>query len=1104
VISAKRALLALGLLALTALALPGSTLAAALGPAWAISTDAYSPGHFTAGQSSGKDTYVVIATNVGSKATDGSPITVTDVLPAGLTVNPTPAKPGLSSFYNLRNERDGQSPCTDGPPVTCTATEVVQPGDALRLTVPVDVDAGAPPLVTNQVSVSGGGALGASDSVQTPVSSDPAPFAIQTLRNTFSDAGGAATSQAGAHPYQFRIAAQFTTPDSSSIPLSPVEAPHEISADLPKGLVVNPRATTVRCSEVQLESAPPTCPDASAVGIERFTHGLNGYAVIAQSEPVYNMVPPPGTPAELAFNVLNLGAVIHLQGRVRSDGDYGLSADARDIPEIGSVSGVSIELWGNPADPSHDFQRGQCAFQEHPASKTCPVPASSTPLLTMPSACSGPLATTLRADSWQHRGTFVSKSAQSTDPTGNPVGVNGCESLSYDPSVDAVPSTDQAETGTALDFNVDFPNNGLDKFGSLAESNTEKAVVTLPEGVTINPSVGEGLGFCTPAQYEREQTFSVEGEGCPGDSKLGSLHLTTPLLDEAIDGSVYLAQQDDPTTSQHGAENPFDTDVALYLILRNTKVGVMVKQALKVVPDPRTGQLVATLEDIPELPFSHFNFHFREGARAALVTPASCGTYTAAAKFYPYSDPAHPKTVTSDFKIAKGVHGGPCPSSGTPPFNPEYQAGSVNNNAKSYSPFLMRLMRHDGDQDMTKFSTVLPPGVLGKLAGVGKCSDAAIAAAKDKTGRQEEAGPSCPASAEIGHTIAGAGVGDSLTYVPGHLYLAGSYHGDPLSVVAITPAVAGPFDAGTVVVREALTLNPVTAEVEVDGANSDPIPHILKGIVLKVRDLRVNVDRPDFIVNPTSCDESSARATLFGAYRDVFSSLDDVPVSLSARYQAASCASLPFEPLLKIQLKGGTKRGDHPALKAVVNARPQDANIGGAVVTLPPSAFLDQSHIRTICTRVQYVANGGSGGGCPKAAQYGYARAWTPLLDEPVEGPVYLRSSDHNLPDLVAALHGIVNVDVVGRIDSFKGGIRSSFETLPDAPVSRFVLTMQGGKKGLVVNSRNLCFESQRNRAIANFTGQNGTPKDFKPLMRAQCGKKDRQHHRHRARHEAP
>ncbi len=1099
-ISAKRVLLGLALAALPLASVPATSAAATAAPAWDISVAAVAPTNFAPGVSTGE--YLLVATNVGSKPTDGSAVTITDHLPAGLTVNPSPS--GVPHPFNGFDPGENGFPCEAGPPATCTVNQVLQPGDALRVWVPVDVDSGAPPSVLNQVSVAGGGAAAASDSVQTTIGSQPAPFGLSRFSGALLDSGGGAETRAGSHPYRLGIGAQFNTVRANGRNV-PAESPRLIVGELPAGLVLNPRATPVRCTEVQLEAlnknAENECPDAAAIGVVRLTIAPFSYLGMTRDEPIYNMVPPAGSPAEFAFNATGLGFYIHLLGHVRSDGDYGLGADIRDTPGFGSISGATLEFWGDPSDPSHDRQRGNCisTITNVHNGKSCPVPPAPAPLITMPSACQGPLVSTIRANSWQHPGDFVTASAQTEDAFGNPVGVGECDKLSYDPSAESIPSTEQAGTGTGLEYNVDFPNNGLDDYGALSESVTEKAVVTLPEGVTINPSVGEGLGYCTPGQYDRETAFSVEGEGCPSDSKVGALHLTTPLVDEAVDGSVYLAQQDDPTTPQHGAENPFDTDIALYLVMRNKRLGILVKQALKVEPDRDTGQLVATLEDIPQLPFSRFSFRFREGARAALITPSTCGTYTTVAKFYPSSDPTNPKVVTSDFKVSSGVNGGPCPSGGVPPFNPEFQAGSVNNNAKSYSPFDMRLIRHDGEQDMTKFSTVLPPGVLGRLAGVGKCSDADIAAASAKTGRQEKASPSCPANSQIGQTIAGAGVGDSLTYVKGSLYLAGPYKGDPLSVVAITPALAGPFDAGTVVVREALTLNPVTAEVEVDGANSDPIPHILKGIVLKVRDLRVDVDRPDFILNPTSCEESSARATLFGSGQNVFSSLDDVPMHLSTRYQAASCASLPFKPQLKILLRGGTRRGAHPALRAVVKARPHDANIGGAVVTLPRSAFLDQAHIRTICTRVQYAAKGGSGGGCPKAAQYGYAKAWTPLLDEPVQGPVYLRSSNHKLPDLVAALHGIVDVDIVGRIDSFKGGIRSSFETVPDAPVSRFLLRMQGGKKGLVVNSRNLCFKPKRNRAIARFTGQNGAPRNFKPPVRAQCHKrKAKKHKRHR------
>jgi hypothetical protein len=322
--------------------------------------------------------------------------------------------------------------------------------------------------------------------------------------------------------------------------------------------------------------------------------------------------------------------------------------------------------------------------------------------------------------------------------------------------------------------------------------------------------------------------------------------------------------------------------------------------------------------------------------------------------------------------------------------------------------------------------------------------------------------------------------------VGGSLYLAGPINGDPLSVVSITPALAGPFDAGTVVVRVALKLNPKTAEVEADGSKSDPIPHILKGIPLNVRDLRVYADRPNFTLNATSCKASKAKATLFGSFIEALNPADDVPVGLATRYQAANCAALGFKPKLSIKLKGGTKRGGHPALTAVLKPRPGDANLSEAVVTLPHSAFLDQAHIRTICTRVQFAAAGGNGAGCPKGSIYGQVKAFSPLLDEPLVGPAYLRSSNHNLPDLVYALHGIVDFEASARIDSIHGGIRASFEAIPDAPISKAVIEMQGGKKGLIINSRNLC--AAKNRANLELSGQNGKAYDFKPVVGAKCG----------------
>jgi hypothetical protein len=454
-------------------------------------------------------------------------------------------------------------------------------------------------------------------------------------------------------------------------------------------------------------------------------------------------------------------------------------------------------------------------------------------------------------------------------------------------------------------------------------------------------------------------------------------------------------------------------------------------------------------------------------------------------KIYPWSGNP-PVDVSSTFKVISGHNESPCPPPGAAPFKPGFAAGTLNNAAGKYSPFYMRITRGDGEQDLSRLSAVLPPGVVPRLVGVGRCSDAQIAAAKANSGLVERSNPSCPANSQIGRTSAGAGVGSQLIYVPGKVYLAGPYHGDPLSAVAITPAVAGPFDVGTVVVREALTVDPRTGEGQIDGAASDPIPHLLAGIPLVVRELEVYADRPNFTLNPTDCAGFQTKATVWGA-GTALEPLAESPVGLAAPFQAVNCSKLGFEPQLGLRMKGGTLRGAHPRVRGTFRPRGGDANLEDLALRLPRSTFLDQGHIRTVCTRVQFAAAGGHGAGCPAGAIYGHVRAFTPLLEDPLEGPVFLRSSNHKLPDLVAALHGLVDIEAVARVDSQHGGIRVTFTDVPDAPISKVVVDMQGGDKGLAVNSTNLCLA--KHRASASLVGHNGKALTLKPLVQASCAK---------------
>ncbi len=897
---------------------------------------------------------------------------------------------------------------------------------------------------------------------------DPSDYGIESAEAATS------TSQAGGHP-DFTIALSLKREPNNELPAPTRDAIFE----LPPGLLANPSAVPV-CSverfvstDVNNSGNATGCPQGSQVGITE-VEVFNKGGSLRLTEPVYNIAPRFGEPARLGFFATSFPILV--DARLRSDGDYGATAVAEGVSALVPLLSATTELWAVPADESHDSQRitPYEAIHNGGAPETPNGKRSSglvpKPFMLNPTRCGVAQGVNIAATSYALPGLRSEIFA--------PLGANvGCGLLDFSPQMSVAPTTSHAETSSGLDIELDFPGDGFEHPNLPVESEQKRVEFTLPEGVTVNPSQAVGLGVCTEADYVREKFDSGPNEGCPEASKIGSITAKSPLLEETAEGGLFVAKP---------YANPFGTLIALYIVLKIPERGIVVKLPVKVEPDLRTGQLTSTVEGIPQLPVSSFRLHFREGARSPLVTPPRCGSYVSTANLSAWGGQL--ATIHPSFQITTGIDGGPCPS-GTPPFIPGFTAGTLNNSARAYSPFDLRLTRRDGDQDLTRFSATLPPGVVAKLAGVSQCPDSAIETAKANTGKAEKVSPSCPASSEIGSVLAGAGVGEVLTYASGKLYLAGPYRGAPLSVVAIVPAVAGPFDIGTVVTKEALRLNPRTGVVTADGAQSDPLPHILAGIPLKVRDVRVETDRPDFTLNPTSCDPSQATATLWAGGNDVFSSADDSSLSLASRFQAANCSRLGFGPRLSLRLKGGAKRGGHPALRGVFRPRPGDANLAGLVLRLPHSAFLDQAHIRTICTRVQYAAEA-----CPREAVYGHARAFTPLLDKPLEGPIYLRSSDHELPDFVADLHGLVDVEAVARIDSENGGIRTTFTDVPDAPLSEVVVLMQGGKKGLIVNSTDLC--SNEHRAKARLTGHNAKRRTVHPLVQADCGLKHRVEHK--------
>lgn len=1048
--------------------------AAAPQPAWSLEAISFPtnliPG--TTGTSIVPPGYFVAATNAGEAPTAG-PFTITDLVPAGLTPK------SASGFYGT--EQHVLSCSIASQTVTCSGAGPLQPDEVAQVMIAIKVPLSASGTLPNEASVSGGGATDTRSIVRpTTISAALPPFAMlegesgAAFKVTQDD--GSPSILAGQHPYELGVSLGFPTFASGNQLLATAGGVRDIEVVLPPGVVANPNATPVRCKESELEepvSLTTGCPPESQVGLLVPTLSLGGTPSAAPN-PLFNMVPTHGAPAEFAVEIIE-GLYVHLQGALRSNGQYVLSASSNDILAKASIAGATTILWGSPSAESHDASRGVCLNSAFHLS-SCPVPRLDTTLLTQPSACSGPLELGLAADSWIEPGVFDHRTAQSTDLDGGPVGIEGCSELEFEPSIALAPEVTAADSPTGLGVDLEVPQH--EAFSERAVANLKGATVKLPRGYVINPSAANGRGACAPAQIGLESAagqtpaaFSNDRPACPNDAKVGTVEVETPLLEKPLPGSVYLATP---------FANPFGTLLAIYIVVDDPETGIVLKLPGKVEADEATGQLTTTFSENPQLPFEHFRLSFFGGPRAALRTPVTCGTAQSQSTMTPWSGGA-PALASNSFTVDRGANGAACAASADQlPNSPSFEAGTTIPLAGQFSPFVLHLNRADGSRELKALNVTMPPGLTGKLAGTPYCPEASLVAAAGKTGHEEQARPSCPAASQVGQVTVGAGAGSQPYYAQGRAYLAGPYNGAPLSLAIITPAVAGPFDLGTVVVRAALNVNLLTAQIAVQ---SDPLPTILKGVPLDIRSIAVEVGKPEFTLNPTSCEPM----TLGG---------EAVPfigqsALLSSPFQVGNCKKLSFKPKLSISLKGGTKRAGHPALKAVVTfpKKGDYANVTRAQVALPHSEFLDQGNLFNVCTQPELKS-----GTCPAKSIYGHAKAWTPLLDKPLEGPVYLGVGfGHSLPDLVAELNGQIRVLLHGRIDTdAEDGIRNSFEAVPDAPVSKFVLEMKGGKKrGLLENSEDIC--RKENKATVKFVAQNGRVSQGKASIATSCkGKSNR------------
>jgi hypothetical protein len=871
---------------------------------------------------------------------------------------------------------------------------------------------------------------------------------------------GKFSRQAGAHP-DFTTTFDFPVDPNAvvdgRVSPGPPEAVHSIDVDLPKGLVGNPEAAET-CDPIDLAqpgSGGADCPVGAQIGVaEVITANVIGPQLFKVG--LFNIAHGPELPARFGFNYA--GSVALIDARVRP-GDYGISSGSLAISQALAVQSVKLTLWGVPADPSHDASRSARAVGIDP-NVSVPSQSPRVPFLSSPTSCSdAPASFTIRGDSWENRGAFDTRTL-TTDIDGTPFVFDGCERLPFDPAIDVKPLSRVADAPTGLNVDLSVPQT--DDPDGLATANVRRVVMTLPRGMSVSPSSAAGLGACAPHQIG---LGTHAAPTCPDSAELGKVTIDTPLLDDPLVGDMILASQND---------NPFGSLIALYIAVKGP--GFYVKLPGRVDLDPTTGQLVATFDNTPQLPFSRMQVEFGGGSQASLATPTACGSYNTHVEVTSWASSA-PVSLDSPMTIDQGCT--------TPAFAPSFTAGMMSPLAGRYSPFTFTLTRPDRSAFLSSIDTTLPGGMLARIASASRC-----AAGAAQTG-------ACPADSLIGSTSVLSGPGAAPLGLKGRVYLTGPYKGAPfgLSIVVPTAGQAGPFDLGDVIVRAALHVDPDDAHVTV---KSDPLPTIIDGIPLRLRQVNVTIDRDKFMLNPTSCQAK----TIVGD----FGALGGATSRQTQRFWVAGCGDLPFKPRLALRLTGKAQRttGKHPGVRAVLRQTGVgESGIKKAVVRLPKILALDPDNARALC-EFEDGTKPDLENHCPKGSIVGRARLKTPLLKSELVGNVYFVKNVRidkktgarirTLPMLVAALRGEIDINLTGTSGVSGGRLVNTFAAVPDAPVDQFNLNLAGGKNGILTvtdsahGPLNLCSGPQT--AKVSFDGQNGKFADYPARVKTPCAKK--------------
>lgn len=1014
--------------------------AGALSPWWGVSSGSQ-PTNLVTGE---MGRIVVTAENRGDASTSGE-VTITDQLPAGLDASAIKGVAGEGSGSGNR----GPVSCVLAT-LTCTFSGSLHSFEEIEVDISVSVQ-GATSGEQNIATVSGGGAV-------TPVSASHQievdggeRFGVEDFQLIPESPGGSVDTQAGSHPFQLTsvVTLNTTTPEPGGGPRT-FALPKDIVSELPAGLIANPRPLA-QCTEAQFAQSSEAdghivnaCPASSAVGVATMTFNqpaITGFDTV--TTPIFNMEPLRGEPARFGVKALGFLSAF-LETTIRSGGDYGVTLTSGDITESAWLLSLKLTLWGVPGDPRHDSQRGWECLEGF---GTCSASTWSAPppFLAMPTSCQAPFRAALRGDSW-NSAEHPAEAFEGVTYT-LPEKLDGCNHLPFAPEVTVTPERAAASTPAGFSVDVHVPQSTALDSEDLVESSVSDITVVLPAGVALNPSGADGLQACSESQvgftgfgaldsvYEpgvRTALFTptLSEPFCPDAAKIGTVKLRTPLLANPLEGFVYLAAQN---------ANPFGSLVAVYVVAEERASGVLVKLPGEMSLSPQTGQVTATFQNTPQLPFEDIDLEFVGGERAPLATPARCGAYTSTASFTPWSgEPGEaPRSASSTFNVTSGQNGSPCPGASLP-FSPSLTGGSTNINAGSFSALTATIGRGDGQQSIQSVQLKLPPGLSGILAAVKLCPEA-----------QANAGTCAPES-EVGETTLSLGLGgDPLTITGGRVYLTEGYDGAPFGFSIVSPARVGPFDlqeGRPIVIRARLEINPATAALTITTA---AIPRVIEGLPLQIKHLNITIGRQGFTFNPTSCNPLSITGTIAGD--------EGASSTVSSPFQLANCASLKFAPKLTALTRANGEFAGHGASLHVVITTPQaQANMRSLKVDLPQRLPARLETIQHACSERTFNVSPAT---CPKASLVGQAIVQTPILSTAMTGQAILVSHGAAFPNLVLVLHAQgVTIDLTGALYVDQRNVTSvTFRTIPDVPIRRLDLILPEGSRSILAASASLC-----------------------------------------------